>query len=169
MRKLLLLFGFIFFIFSEKINAQTLIAGWDFQTAPGTAVVVTPNTPKLYNSNVGSGVLYLDGTNTSSLWASTELDGFAGSASNAGGSTGLSTVATGASCLALINSSANGKIAIFKVNMSGYQNLNISYATRNTSSGFTSQVWEYSTNGITWNSIGTITFPLWTQMPMSHW
>jgi Family of unknown function (DUF5689) len=158
MKKLLLLLGFISLIFSEKVNSQTLIAGWDFQTAPGTVVLPSASgTPKLYNSNVGSGILYLDGTNNSSLWASTELDGFGGSGLNAGGTTGLSTVTSGASCLALVNSSANGKIAVFKVNMSGYQNLIISYATRNTSTGFSSQVWEYSTNGTNWSAIGTIT------------
>jgi hypothetical protein len=158
MKKLLLLFSLIFLIFSEKTNAQTLIAGWDFQTAPGTAVLPSASgTPKLYNANVGSGVFYLDGSNGASNWASNELDGFGGSALNGGGTTGLSTVTTGASSLALTNSSANGKVSVFKVDMTGYQNLIISYATRNTSTGFNSQVWEYSTNGTTWNTVTTIT------------
>ncbi len=160
MRKLLLLLGFVSLIFSEKINAQTLIAGWDFQTAPGTVVLATPSTPKLYNSNVGSGILYLDGTNGASNWLqATELNGFAGSALNAGGTTGLSTTTTTPSCLALLggtSNAANGKILVFKVNMTSYQNLIISYATQKTASGFATQTWEYSTNGTTWLPISTV-------------
>jgi Family of unknown function (DUF5689) len=160
MRKLLLLLGFSLLIFSEKINAQTLIAGWDFQTAPGTVVLASTNTPKLYNSNVGSGILYLDGTNGASNWSQmTELNAFGGTALNAGGSTGLSTTTTSPSCLALIggtSNSANGKILVFKVNMAAYQNLIITYATQKTASGFATQTWEYSTNGTTWLPVSTI-------------
>lgn len=161
MKKLLLLLGFISLIFSEKINAQTLIAGWDFQTAPGTAVVAPPNTPTLFNSNVGSGVLYLNNTNGASSWnQATELSGFTGSTLNAGGSTGLSTTTTTPACLAILGGAAtptaNGKSMVFKVNMGAYQNLIISYATQKTSTGFNSQVWEYSTNGTTWVAIATV-------------
>ncbi len=161
MRKLLLLLGFISLIFSEKINAQTLIAGWDFQTAPGTAVVAPPNTPVLFNSNVGSGVLYLNGTNGASSWLqATELSGFTGTNMNGGGATGLSTTTTSPACLAILGGAAtptaNGKSMVFKVNMSAYQNLIISYATQKTATGFSSQVWEYSTNGTTWVAIATV-------------
>ncbi len=161
MRKLLLLLGFISLIFSEKINAQTLIAGWDFQTAPGTAVVAPPNTPVLFNSNVGSGVLYLNGTNGASSWLqATELSGFTGTNMNGGGATGLSTTTTSPACLAILGGAAtptaNGKSMVFKVNMSAYQNLIISYATQKTATGFSSQVWEYSTNGTTWVTIATV-------------
>jgi hypothetical protein len=161
MRKLLLLLlGFSLLIFSEKINAQTLIAGWDFQTAPGTAVVAPPNTPTLYNSNVGSGTLYLNGTNGASTWLqASELSGFTGTALNAGGTTGLATSTATPACLALLvgsSNSANGKSIVFKVNMAGYQNLIISYATQKTTTGFTSQVWEYSINGTIWSAISTI-------------
>lgn len=160
MRKLLLLLGFSLLIFSEKINAQTLIAGWDFQTAPGTAVVAPPNTPTLYNSNVGSGTLYLNGTNGASTWSqASELSGFTGTGLNAGGTTGLATSTATPACLALLvgsSNSANGKSIVFRVNMAGYQNLIISYATQKTTTGFTSQVWEYSTNGTAWSAISTV-------------
>jgi hypothetical protein len=160
MKKLLLLFVFILLIFTKKTDAQTLIAGWDFQTAPGTVVVAPPNTPTLFNSNVGSGTLYLNGTNGSSSWLqASELSGFTGTALNAGGTTGLATSTTTPACLALLvgsSNSANGKSVVFKVNMAGYQNLIISYATQKTTTGFTSQVWEYSTNGTTWSAISTV-------------
>ena len=58
-----------------------LIAGWDFQTTTsgGTAVAASPNTPTLFNANVGSGALYLNGSEGSSAWlAATELNAFGG-------------------------------------------------------------------------------------------
>ncbi|MEA5461236.1 endonuclease/exonuclease/phosphatase family protein [Arcicella sp. LKC2W] len=157
---LLVLFSLLLFSISEKTYSQTLIAGWDFQTSPGTAVLASPNTPKLYSANVGSGTLYLDGTNNSSSWVTAELNAFGGTALNAGASTGLSTTTTSPASLAILGGAAtptaNGKSIIFKVNMTGYQNLVISYATQKTSTGFNTQVWEYSTNGTSWSSIGTI-------------
>jgi len=63
-----------------------LVAGWDFQTITtgGTAVAAQPNTPRVYNANFGSGTIYLDGSNGSSDWLSTQFGGFAGTAVNAG-------------------------------------------------------------------------------------
>lgn len=47
-----------------------LIAGFDFQTTSsgGTAVLAATNTPTVFNANVGSGTLYMNGTNGSSSW-----------------------------------------------------------------------------------------------------
>ena len=88
-------FFFLLFLMgvSSKVNAQTLIAGWDFQTTTtgGTAAAVSPATPKVYNANFGSGTIYFDGTNNSSSWfvpvtgsTNTELNSFGGTAVNAG-------------------------------------------------------------------------------------
>ena len=41
--------------------------------------------------------------------------------------------------------------------MSGLQNLSVSYAVQRTASGFTTQQWDYSTDGTTWSSAATIT------------
>ena len=158
---LLCVFSFLLLTFSGNISGQTIISGWDFQTSPGTAVLASPNTPTLFNANVGSGTLYLNGTNSASTWLpSTELNAFGGTGLNGGGSTGLSSIITSPACLAIVGGAAsptaNGKSMVFKVNMSAYQNLIISYATQKTSTGFNSQVWEYSTNGTTWFPIGTI-------------
>ena len=82
-------------LLSSLLNsqAQTLIAGWDFQTTinGGTAVAVSPATPKVYIANFGTGTIFLEGTNTSSNWfvpatgsTNTELNGFDGTAVNAG-------------------------------------------------------------------------------------
>ena len=141
-------------------GGATLLAAWDFQTtdAGGTAALASPNTPTVFSANVGSGTIYLDGTNGSSSWLqSTELNSFTGSDLNAGGSTGLSTVTTTPACLALVSSAANGKSIVLKFSMTNYQNLVVSYANRVSSSGFDSQLWETSTNGSTWTSTQTIT------------
>ncbi len=142
---------------------QTLIAGWDFQTTAngGTAVLASPNTPKLFIANVGTGTLYLDGTNGSSNWAqATELNSFAGTALNAGGATGLSTTTTTPACLAPLGGTAfvaNGKFMVYKFSMTGFTNLVVSYATQKTTTGFGTHVWEYSTNGTTWTAAQTLT------------
>jgi hypothetical protein len=145
-------------------QAQSFIAGWDFQTTTtgGTAVLASPATPKVYLANVGSGTLYLDGTQGSSDWfvpatgsSGTELNGFGGTATNA--SNGLSSVTTSPSALAFVNQTANGKFAVFKFDLSSVVDpIEISFAAQRTSTGFTSQTWEWSTNGTTYNLIGAL-------------
>ena len=41
--------------------------------------------------------------------------------------------------------------------MTGKSNLIVSYASQKTASGFSSQIWEYSTNGSTWSAVQTVT------------
>jgi MYXO-CTERM domain-containing protein len=158
---------------------SALVAAWDFQTTTngGTAAVAAASsstantTPKVYVSNFGSGTLYLDGSNFSSNWnlpatggINAEINAFSGTTVNADTSIGMSTTTTGAAALALVGGaasggsySANGKSMVFKFSMSGYAGLSISYATQRTTTGFTSQVLEYSTNGANWTSIGSNT------------
>lgn len=141
-----------------------LVAGWDFQTTTngGTALAVSPNTPKLITANFGGGNLFLNGQNGSSDWfvpatgsTNTELNAFSGTALNAG--TGFSTTTTGAAALALVNQTANGKSAVFRFSMAGFQELVVSYASQRTNSGFTSQAWSYSTDGVNWTDHQTVT------------
>ena len=153
----------------QTVTSQTLIAGWDFQTTTsgGTAAAAAPNSPTVYNANVGTGTIYLDATNGSSGWLpASELNAFGGTILNAGGSSGLSTVVTSPSCLALLGGAAagatfnaNGKMIILKFSMTGFVNLSASYATQKTSTGFNSHLWEYSTDGTTWVSAGTAIAP----------
>ncbi|MFZ4773904.1 MAG: S8 family serine peptidase [Terrimicrobiaceae bacterium] len=141
-------------------GTPVLIAGWDFQTTltGGTSLSPAPNTPTLLVANFGAGTLYLDGTNGSNSWvnASTgnELSAFGGTGQNAG--QGFSTVTTGSSSLAILNSTANGKSIVFIFSMTGLKNLIVSYASQRTNSGFSSQQWDYSINGTTWTNIQTI-------------
>jgi autotransporter-associated beta strand protein len=153
-----------FLTLASFLSAQTsradLIAGWDFQTTTngGTAVVASPSTPKVYVANFGTGTLYLDGTQGSSDWLqATELNAFAGSNINA--TNGLSTTTTSPAALAVLggtSNAANGKSAVFKFSMTGYQDLVISLAAQRTATGFTTQAWEFSTDGTSYTSMGSL-------------
>lgn len=143
-----------------------LVAGWDFQTTinGGTALAAAPNTPKQITANFGSGGLFLDGQNGSSDWfmpatgsTNTELTAFGGTAANAG--TGFSTTTSGAAALALVNNTANGKSAVFRFSMAGFQDLVVSYATQRTATGFTAQAWSFSTDGLNWTDHQSVVPP----------
>ncbi len=77
MKKLLLpslyqryLFILMIFCLPTITQAQTLIAGWDFQTTSngGTLIAAAPSTATTLNANFGSGAIYLNGSNGSSFW-----------------------------------------------------------------------------------------------------
>lgn len=159
-KHLLVLFSAFMLLLPGISMAQTLIAGWDFQTTTtgGTAAAAAPAAPLVYAANFGTGTIYLDGSNGSSTWTSLatnpQVTGFAGTNVNA--TNGLSTATTGASSLAIANNVSNGNFIILKFSTSGYKNLVVTYATQSTASGFDTQFWEYSTNGSTWTTVGTI-------------
>src|SRR4051812_15532027 len=110
LRFLLLL---VLFVSPIALFAQTLIAGWDFQTTTngGTAVAAAPNAPNKYLANVGTqanlgaltATMFLDNTNGSSQWvtatANNEVTSFTSTALNTTG-TSLTTTTTGAANLA---------------------------------------------------------------------
>jgi len=135
----------------------TLLAGWDFQTAPGTVVAASPNTPKVYSANVGSGTLYLDGTDGSGNWLqASELNAFTGSNVNA--TNGLSSTTTSPAALAVLGgtlNAANGKSMVFKFDMTGLEDLSVTFSAQRSNTGFNSQVWETSTDASTWSSWGS--------------
>ncbi len=159
-------------IAASAANAA-MVAQWDFQTTTngGTAVAASPANPKVFVANFGSGSLYLDGTNGSSNFfepatgsLNTEINAFGGTSLNATGS--MSTVTTSPSALAVVGGlasgtpttyAANGKAMVFKFSMSGMGNLAVSYAVQRTATGFTTQQWDYSTDGTNWISAATIT------------
>jgi hypothetical protein len=148
-------------VVAQVANAA-MVAQWDFQTTTngGTSVAVQDAAqPKLYTANFGAGVLYGDGTNSSSNWVSSatatrELNAFSGSAVNATGS--MSTTMTAPACLAVLNTSANGKSLVFKFNLSGLKDLTASFSSQFSSTAtFNSITWETSINGSTWSSWGS--------------
>ncbi len=142
-------------------SSAQLIAGWDFQTTSngGTAITAAPGTPQVLVANFGTGTAYLDGQFGSSTWASTvstpQLTAFAGTATNAA-TWGFSTTTTSPAALALANNTANGFAVTFQfASAVSFTNIQLSYATQRTASGFTSQVWEYSTNASAWTGFFT--------------
>jgi hypothetical protein len=151
--------------------AQVLVAGWDFQTTTtgGTATAAAPATPKIYTANFGAGTLYFDGSNGSSNWfvpasgtTNSELNAFGGSSVNTLASDGslLSSVTTGSGALVVLGGSggtaANGKSAVFAFSMAGKADLSISLSAQRTTTGFTTQLWEYSADGgSTWGNVGS--------------
>lgn len=156
-KHLLFVFASISLAFPTRAD---LIAAWDFQTIAtgGTSITNAPNTPRVINANFGSGTIYLDGSNGSSSWVTNttgnELTAFGGSTVNT--SNGLSSVTTGSSGLALVNTNANGKYVTLGFSMTGFQGLSLTYTTQRTSTGFTNQLWEFSTDGSNWSLVGNV-------------
>lgn len=150
----------IFYVAGNITVTAPLIAGWDFQTTTsgGTAAAAAPGSPTTYTANLGTGTIYMDGTNGSSTWTSLasnpQLTSFGGTSVNA--SSGFSTTTSGASSLAVANNAANGKSIVFKFSMTARADLMVSYATQRTNTGFSSHLWEYSIDGTTWTTAETI-------------
>jgi len=132
------------------------LAAWTFETATTPAA---PNTPTSQAANIGTqltAMFYADGTNGASLWASTasnpELTAFGGTTLNDPRSTPVS-----GNAITLANNSANGKSIVFKFSMAGYKDPVMSFATRGTSTGFSTHQWAWSTDGTTFTNFGTNT------------
>jgi hypothetical protein len=120
------------------------------------------NSPSL-RANFGSGSLYINGTSGSSAWlvssntSVAELKDIGGTDVN--GLPGWDTSISGSSALGMY-SRARVKSFSFTLDMSGYEDLSISYATaRYGASAASSHLWEYSTDGTNWLTVGTVTGP----------
>ncbi|MBO6050866.1 MAG: T9SS type A sorting domain-containing protein [Bacteroidales bacterium] len=114
-----------------------------------------PNTQNLIMADGGlmsDATLYLNGTNGSSEWVSTELNSFFGSPMNLYGD------AVSGRDLALRNPSANNKSMVFKLSTTGFQGVIITYAYRRSGTGFNSCEWSYSTDGVNFTTVETKTY-----------
>lgn len=119
---------------------------------PFTGNQEAPNTSTFYlataGAQAGTAGLYLDGTHGSSAWLQdSELTSNGGSLINALGDVQADKD------LATINNSANGKSIVFHFSTEGYQQVVLSMAARRTGNGFSSTVWSYSTDGITFYTL----------------
>ena len=134
---------------------QTNLAAWTFD-----ATAASPSTPTSVAANLGtqSGVatLYADGSNGSSVWLpATELNAFAGTTVNDPRGT---PVAGFSYCpLGGTSNSANGKNMVLKFSMTGFENPILTFATRGTSTGFSTHQWAWSTDNITYTNFGSNT------------
>jgi len=120
---------------------------------------VFPQTADIGNATLSVGGGFLDtSVNASGDLIYTWLPSFAGTTANAqnddpnGGSISMQggTLVEGVPA-------NNGSYLQFAVPMSGYENLNISYATRGTSTGFNTQTWSWSTDGTNFTNFATVT------------
>ncbi|CUS47679.1 MAG: outer membrane protein [Idiomarinaceae bacterium HL-53] len=100
----------------------------------------------------GEGLLYLENfnTQTDSNGAYSYLKSFAGTTTNRIGAypSGGSLAPHGGS-----GNSNNGMHVVFEVNTKGYQQINVSWAQRGTSTGFNSRVFAYSTDGVNYTTV----------------
>jgi PEP-CTERM motif len=78
----------------------------------------------------------------------TNVDSFSGTTDN-----DLAAAGAGGS-FSFLGSSSNGSQSIFSVPTTGFEDILVSWSQRGTSTGFTSRVFEYSTDGSSWTNIG---------------
>ena len=135
---------------------QEIVCAWTFDDLTGNNSGAS-NTAKVIASNPawGAGTLYADGTNGSddlNNGPSPEINAFNGSTLNDPRDEAVAT-----KDLAIVNTTANGKGVVFKFSTTGYQNLMLSYAQRGTATGFSSETWSYSTDGVNFTELQTLT------------
>jgi hypothetical protein len=130
----------------------TYLAGWDFQTATNGGSTVGGQTPRTtYVRNVGvnsaaSAIIYVDGTHGSSTFTRTQLTAYSGSSLNIPAGSGLSTSTSDSAALGFTNSVNDYYLAV-QVNTSGYSTLVLTYDAMASGTGYTSNFWQYSTDG----------------------
>jgi hypothetical protein len=143
-----LLFVTMFLIACFKmggLTAQTLVGYWNFNTG---ANGVAWNAP--IPATTGAATI------TAGTWTWGDLlftDGFAGSTLN-----GISGETAGAS-LSLRNNAMNGNYIQFEFSMTGFTDLEISYWSRRTTTGFNSNQWSWSTDGLAFTDFGDVINP----------
>lgn len=146
--KLLLLTVF----FSALSWGQVNLAGWSFPTTSGNAPATLSAECGVFSA---SSNFYADGTNGSSNWnLATSRQYFGGTAP----SSALCSVTTATGAYSLVNTSSyNGSSVVYKFPTTGYQDLVLTYDTRGTSTGFSTHDWAYSTDGVSFINVSTIT------------
>ena len=148
LRKAILIFmGAFLFLGTKTFAQETLIGYWNFNEGASGSPWDAP-----INANAGEGAAQItEGTWT---WGDTDFtEGFAGSTQNA-----LFGDPAGAS-LSLRNESMNGNYIQIEFNLEGYVDLEISYWTRRTSTGFNSNQWSWSTDGQNFTDFGPVINP----------
>jgi hypothetical protein len=161
----LALFAALFAFPSSSAHAD-LIAYWNQNSnalpVSGFGFTKVPDDfPQAADAGVGNGVLTVGGgltgssiTNANGTVVYEWIESFGGDAQNAL----FSDVAGGSIALeGGTGSGNNGAYFQFQFNMAGYKDLALSYATRGTSTGFTTHTWSWSTDGVTFTNFGTIT------------
>ncbi len=127
---------------SQVMAQRTTIAGWTF---PSTS------NPNAMPAECGEGTLYADGTHGSSEWTVVT------SGTNAGiyfGNTGvapespLCEVTANTKSITFVGSDHNGDCAVFVVSTQDMVDIQVSFNHRGSSTGFTTQTWSHSFDGV---------------------
>lgn len=136
-----------------QTSKADLLAAWDFINLPATTVSTA--TPATIASTVGTGSIDISAFGLGSPQGTNpERTSFAGTAvNNVFPGSDTSTTTGVQQSLALANSSANGKAVVFSFNMSGETTLQLSLATRGTSTGFDTHAWAWSTDGTSYTPL----------------
>lgn len=122
------------------LTKADLVASWNFNRTPATP---SP-TPIVASGGAEAGAAFLDLSHLAS-----GADASIGSSSS-GTSVNKVTGDSSGESLFIVGGTGdveNGKSIIFSLDMAGYQNLALTYATDRSSTGFNEQDWSYSTNG----------------------
>lgn len=162
MKKITLLLG-LSLIFSITTQAQDIVAYWNLNSndlpGGGFGFLADPDVFPI-NSDLGSGLLSVGGgilsetnENSNGDLVYSWLQSFGGSEINAEGAdeSGGSIAVQGGT-----DNANNGAYIQFEFSMENRDNLEISYATRGTATGFNTQTWSWSTNGTDFTEFGTI-------------
>ncbi len=162
MKKITFLLG-LALIFSVSTQAQNIVAYWNQNSnelpGGGFGFLADPDAfPQAADLGagqltVGGGILDETETNANGDLVYRWIPSFGGSTINVEGddeSGGSISIQGGT------DSQNNGAYLQFEFSMENRENLEISYATRGTATGFNTQTWSWSTNGTDFTDFGTI-------------
>ena len=139
----------ILFLFNIIGFGQITIAAWTFSTGTDTPENIIDAECGLLSENAK---IYADGSNYSDSWSGTAFSFMSGASVNPA----LCDVTGATNALSLVSNANNNKGIVFKLSISGYSNLKLSYSTRGTASGFTTHEWSYSTGEEEFTVVETI-------------
>ncbi|MBS0656775.1 MAG: PEP-CTERM sorting domain-containing protein [Verrucomicrobia bacterium] len=158
MLKTFLATGLCALAFATTTEAQTLLAGWTFDTLP-----VAPGTGSTQVANFGTGTIFLDGTNGSSTWITAttgnQVTAFAGSLLNDPRPGLVAGTATAGQSLALLNTTANGFSIVIGVSTTGFENISLSFASQRSGTGFNNNTFAFSLDGTNFTPFGSTVAP----------
>jgi len=134
-----------------------LIDAWDFFNLPVTTT--TTATPATIAATTGTGSIDISAFGLGSpQGTSPERTSFTGTAvDNAFSGSDVTTASPTQMAISFANLTANGKSMIVSFSTLGFSSLQLSFATRGTATGFNNQSWAWSTDGITYTSVGANT------------
>lgn len=138
------------FAFSNSGHAA-LIAGWNFNdpapAEPATILPATVGTGTLNFAGWGGGVNNFTGTTVNALPAPDDAAGRDLALQGNPGGTGGAPFG------------GNGTFVDFAFSTLGLQDVVLTYAQQRSATGYTSNVWSFSTDGVSFEDVETFTFP----------